>query len=102
MQTKYEHDPQSSSEWFINVANLIHRYGIQGNIPNQEAIIKEVVKRMHANLKREYMENWLVRINDSAKCSVLYIHIKTKLEWEFYLSNMPYKLRLALSRIRTN
>ena len=98
---RYENDPQSSSEWFINVANLVHRYGIQGNIPNQEAIIKEVVKRMHANLKREYMENWLVRINDSAKCSVLYIHIKTKLEWEFYLSNMPYKLRLALSRIRT-
>ena len=98
---RYENDPQSSSEWFINVANLVNRYGIQGNIPNQEAIIKEVVKRMHANLKREYMENWFARINNSAKCSVLYVHIKHKLEWEYYLSHMPYKLRLALSRIRT-
>ena len=56
---------------------------------------------MHANLKREYMENWFARINNSAKCSVLYVHIKHKLEWEYYLSHMPYKLRLALSRIRT-
>ena len=56
---------------------------------------------MHANLKREYMENWFARINNSAKCSVLYVHIKHILEWEYYLSHMPYKLRLALSRIRT-
>ena len=49
---RYENEPQSSSEWFINIADMVHRYGLQGNIPNQEAIIKEVVKRMHINLKR--------------------------------------------------
>ena len=54
---------------------------------------------MHANLKREYIDNWLVRINDSTKSSVLYRQIKPVFEWEYYLSHMPYKLRLALSRI---
>ena len=43
------------------------------------------------------MEN----INGSAKCSVLYRHIKPIFEREYYLSHLPYNLRLALSRIRT-
>ena len=41
------------------------------------------------------------RINGTAKCEVLYKHIKPLFGWEYYLSHMPYKLRLALSRIRT-
>ena len=98
---RYEHDPQSSSEWFINLANMIHRYGIQGSIPSQEAIIKEVANRMHKNLKQEYINNWVDEINSSAKCSVLYKHIKPVFEREYYLSHIPPKLRLALSRVRT-
>ena len=98
---RYENNPQSSSEWFINLANMIHRYGIHGSIPNQDAIIREVVKRMHINLKNEYISNWMDRINGTAKCEVLYKHIKPLFGWEYYLSHMPYKLRLALSRIRT-
>ena len=50
---KYLGDPQSSSDWFVNLADLVNRYGVQGDIPNQEAIVKEVVKRMHLNLKNE-------------------------------------------------
>ena len=98
---RYEQDPQRSSEWFINLVNMIHRYGIQGSIPNQEAIIKEVAQRMHINLKQAYINNWMDEINRSAKCSVLYKHTKTVFEREHYLSNIPPKLRLALSRIRT-
>ena len=98
---RYGHAPQSSSEWFINLADMIHKYGIQGNIPNQEAIIKEVVKRMHLNLKQEYINIWMNRINEAAKCSVLYKHIKTVFESEYYLSHIPYNLRVALARIRT-
>ena len=93
---RYEHDPQSSSEWFINLANMIHRYGIQGSILSQEAIIKEVANRMHKNLKQEYINNWVDEINRSAKCSVLYKHIKPVFEREYYLSHIPPKLRLAL------
>ena len=48
---RYVNDPQSSSDWFVNLANMLNRYGIQV-IPNQEALVKEVVKRMHINLKK--------------------------------------------------
>ena len=41
---RYEEDNQSSSEWFIMLANLLNKYGIDF-IPNQEAIVKEVVKK---------------------------------------------------------
>ncbi len=49
---RYGSDPQSSSEWFVNIAKLVHKYGIQGSIPNQEAIVKEVVKRMQKKKKK--------------------------------------------------
>ena len=50
---RYIDNPRSSSDWFVNLADLVNRYGVQGDIPNQEAIVKEVVKRMHLNLKNE-------------------------------------------------
>ena len=40
-------------------------------------------------------------INNSAKYNILYKHIKPSSGREYYLSHLPYKLRLALSRIRT-
>ena len=46
---KYEsRDP--SSEWFVNLVSMVNTYG-DNFIPNQEAIVKTVVKQMHTNLK---------------------------------------------------
>ena len=98
---RYINDPLSSSDWFVNLASLVNRYGIQGDVPNQEAIVKEVIKRMHLNLKNEYITDWLFKVNNTDKCEVLYKHIKSNFETEYYLSNLPNVLRLALSRIRT-
>ena len=56
---------------------------------------------MHINLKKEYINIWEEKINGSTKCSILYKHIKPIFEREYYLSHLPYKLRLALLRIRT-
>ena len=56
---------------------------------------------MHINLKNEYINKWEENINGSTKCSVLYKHIKPIFEREYYLSHLPYNLRLALLRIRT-
>ena len=74
---RYENEPQRLSEWFINITDMVHRYGLQGNIPKQEVIIKEVVKHMHINLKNEYINSWEEKINGSTKCSALYKHTKT-------------------------
>ena len=74
---------------------------IQGSIPNQEAIVKEVIKRMHINLKKEYINSWVDDINSSAKCNSLYRHTKPSFERDYYISHLPYNLCLALSRIRT-
>ena len=82
------------------MANTLTRNGINF-IPNQEAIIKEAVKQMHINLKHEYINKWMDMVNSTAKCSVLYKHIKFVFEREFYLTHLPYQLRLAMSRIRT-
>ena len=97
---RYLNDEQSSPEWFKNLANTLTRNGINF-IPNQEAIIKEAVKQMHINLKYEYISKWMDMVNSTAKCSVLYKHIKFVFEREFYLTHLPYQLRLAMSRIRT-
>ena len=97
---RYLNDKLSSPEWFVNLANMLNRYGISF-IPNQEAIIKEAVKQMHKNLKNEYISKWIDMVNSTAKCSVLYKHIKFVFEREYYLSHLPYDLRLAMSRIRT-
>ena len=43
----------------------------------------------------------MAEVNTAAKCSVLYKHIKFVFEREYYLSHLPYDLRLAMSRIRT-
>ena len=39
-----------SSEWFMNLASMLNSCNINF-IPNQEAIVKSVVKQMHINLK---------------------------------------------------
>ena len=70
-------------------------------IPNQEAIVKSVVKQMHIKLKNEYICKWTDKVNDAPKCSVLYKHVKVIFEREYYLTKLPYNLRLAMSRIRT-
>ena len=41
------------------------------------------------------------QVNNAPKCSILYKHIKVDFECEYYLTNLPYNLRLAMSRIRT-
>ena len=97
---RYVNNPQSSSDWFVNLANMLNRYGIQV-IPNQEALVKEVVKRMHINLKKLYISSWMDTVNSTPKCSVLYKHIKFVFEIEFYISYLPNDLRLAMSKIRT-
>ena len=97
---RYLVDPESSSTWFVNLVNLLDRNGIHF-IPNQEAIVKEVVKKMHVSLKNSYISKWMESVNTTPKCSVLYKHIKFIFESEFYLSHLPPNLRLALSRIRT-
>ena len=40
-------------------------------------------------------------VNITPKCSVLYKHIKFVFEREFYLTYLPYELRIAMSKIRT-
>ena len=96
---RYESGFQSS-EWVMNLAAMLNSCGIDF-IPNQEAIVKSVVKQMHINLRNEYICKWEDQVNNAPKCSVLYKHIKPIFEREFYISNLPYNLRLALSRIRT-
>ena len=56
---------------------------------------------MHINLIKEYINSWKEKIKGSTKCSILYKHIKPIFEREYYLSHLPYKLRLAFLRIRT-
>ena len=41
---RYMRDIRSAPEWFVNLANMLNRFDINF-IPNQEAIIKEVVKK---------------------------------------------------------
>ena len=47
------------------------------------------------------VDNWVAQVNDSPKCSVLYKHIKLTFTREYYLTKLPYNLRLAMSKIRT-
>ena len=61
---RYLNDELSSSDWLVNLANILTRNGINF-IPNQEAIIKEVVKQMHINLKNEYISKWLDKVNSA-------------------------------------
>ena len=56
---------------------------------------------MHTNKKIEYIRNWTDNVNTAPKCSVLYKHVKVIFEREYYITSLPYNLRLALSRIRT-
>ena len=67
---RYNNDSTSSSDLFVNLAGMINKYGIQGEIPSQEAIVKEVVKLMHVNLKNEYIQKWRDDINTAAKCEL--------------------------------
>ena len=97
---RYLRNSESAPEWFVNLADMLNKYGINF-IPNQEAIVKEVIKKMHINLKIEYISKWMAEVNTANKCSVLYKHIKFVFEREYYLSHLPYDLRLAMSRIRT-
>ena len=90
-----------TSEWFLNIVNLLNSYGIQ-TMPESIVGIKAVVRQVHIALKHEYLSKWETKINNSPKCSTLYKHIKTVFEREHYLTNLPYNLRIALSRLRTS
>ena len=63
--------------------------------------IKAVVKHVIVHLKNKYINNWETQVNNAPKCSILYKHIKVVFEREYYLTNLPYNLRIAMARIRT-
>ena len=79
---------------------MLSNYGINF-IPDEELYVKAAVKHMLIHLKNEYISNWDTQVNNSPKCSILYKRIKVDFECEYYLINLPYNLRLAMSRIRT-
>ena len=89
-----------SSEWFLNFASMLSNYGINF-IPDEELYVKAAVKHLLIHLKNEYINNWETQVNNSPKCSTLYKHIKLNFASEYYLTNLPYNLRIAMSRIRT-
>ena len=90
-----------TSEWFLNIVNLLNSYGIQ-DIPEDIEGIKAIVKHVHIALKQEYISKWETQVTNSPKCSTLYKHIKTSFISEHYLTKLPYNLRMSLSRIRTS
>ena len=98
-EQRYENG-MSSSEWLVSLASMLGNYGINF-IPDEELYIKAAVKHMLFHLKDEYISNWETQVNNAPKCSILYKHIKVDFECEYYLTNLPYNLRLAMSRIRT-
>merc|ERR1739842_117503 len=92
-----------TSEWFVNLASMLVNDGITF-IPDTDIFVKAAVKHMLTNLKTDSKTKWLKLVNNetkSPKCSVLYKHIKESVECEYYLTNLPYNLRIAMSRIRT-
>ena len=89
-----------SSEWFLNFASMLSNYGINF-IPDEELYVKAAVKHMLIHLKNEYINNWETQVNNAPKCSTLYKHIKLNFASEYYLTNLPYNLRITMSRIRT-
>ena len=90
-----------TSEWFLNIVNLLNTYGIQA-LPESIEGTKAVVKQVHTALKQDYLNRWETKLINSPKCSTLYKHIKTVFEMEHYLTKLPYNLRIALSRLRTS
>ena len=99
---KHRHDNgMPTSEWFLNVVNLLNSYGIQ-EMPEGIEGIKAAVKHVHISLKHEYINKWETLVNNSPKCSTLYKHIKIVFEREHYLTKLPYNLRLALAKLRTS
>ena len=90
----------SSSEWFVSLASMLSNYGINF-IPHEELYIKAAVKHVIFHLKNEFISSWETQVNNAPKCSILYKHIKVVFGCEYYLTNLPYNLRLAMSRIRT-
>ena len=91
---------QPTPEWFVNLASMLFWNGIHV-IPNEEEEVKDAVKSMHKSLKQKYIYNWLEKVNNQPKCSVLYKHVKVIFEREYYLTSLPYNLCVAMSRIRT-
>ena len=63
--------------------------------------VKTVVREIHLKLKNEYIINLEQQVNNAPKCSILYKHIKPFFEMEYYLTKLPYSLRISISRIRT-
>ena len=89
-----------SSEWFKNLVDMLNKYGIY-IIPEEELCVKAAAKHMLIYLKRDFVSDWENLVNNAPKCSVLYKHIKSNFGGEYYLSKLPYELRIAISRIRT-
>ena len=92
---------EQSSEWFLNLASLLGKYGFN-SVPDQVEEVKSIIKIVNLALECEYVEKWKAQVNESPKCSALYKHIKHIFEREYYLENLPDNLRLAISRIRTS
>ena len=89
-----------SSEWFTNLASMLDSYCITF-IPDGELYVKAAVKHILSQLKYEFISKWADLVSNAPKCGVLYKHIKLSFECEYYLTKLPYNLRIAMSRIRT-
>ena len=79
---------------------MLGKYGINF-IPDEELYVKAAVKHMQIHLKNEYISNWETQVNNAPKCSILYKYIKVTFSCEYYLTKLPYNIRIAMSRIRT-
>ena len=90
-----------STDWFHSIVSLMSSCGIH-NLPVTIDEVKAVTKQIHKSLKLEFVNKWEGNINEpNSKCSILYKHIKTVFESEYYLTNLPHNLRVSLSKIRT-
>ena len=63
---------------------MLNNYGIYF-IPEEELYVKVAAKHMLIYLKCEFVNDWESLVNNAPKCSVLYKHIKSKFECEYYL-----------------
>ena len=90
----------NSTQWFLGLSELLRHCGID-HIPEEVVEVKAAVKHVQLVLKSEYVLNWERQVNSQPKCDNFYKHVKSIFEREYYLTSLPYNLRIAMSRIRT-
>ena len=91
-----------TSPWLVKIRDMLNSLGLSYVWQNQRVENIDCFKLLvKTTLLDQYLQRWQAQVRESSKCS-FYKVIKLNMQFEQYLMQLPYNLRLCMTKLRVS